>query len=204
MDEFTTIEELAKWASQHGLMEDDLVNLRRVKLMAENMTQQGRNSSHNVCTTCSCQLKDKKSLFTQEINDIIVRRAGPRSTELICFRNTLNFIRERDDMMTKTTTPSLPRNPGQVRQQVGLLSNTKVVVTLELIRTNPVRKWLPERFYSLRTDICDRCIHRRDNWKTRQQQGGGNVSNALEGTVQTEIIEQNPGTSGITAFFVDN
>ena len=55
--------------------------------------------------------------------------------------------------------------------------------------------------YSLRTDS----IHRTDNWKTRQQQGGDNVSNALEGTVQTEIIKPDPGNIwDILQFLVDN
>ena len=38
MGEFTTIEELDNWASQHRLMEADMVNLRHVQLMAENTT----------------------------------------------------------------------------------------------------------------------------------------------------------------------
>ena len=37
-------------------------------------------------------------------------------------------------------------------------------------------KWyhrpLPERFFSKRTDVCDRCPTRRENWITRQQHGG--------------------------------
>ena len=69
-------------------------------------------------------------------------------------------------------------------------------------------KWchrpLPERFYSERTDICDRCVKRRQNWTNRQQQGGGRI-NALEGTAQSEVIEPNAGNLwDILQFFVDN
>ena len=63
---------------------------------------------------------------------------------------------------------------------------------------------LPERFFSLRVDICDRCITRRQNWTTRQQQGGGKVK-ALEETAQTESLEPNAGNLwDILQIFVDN
>lgn len=47
---------------------------------------------------------------------------------------------------------------------------------------------LPERFYSKRTDVSDRCIDRYRRWQT----GGGNKM-ALEGAVETRVLEPNPG-----------
>ena len=68
-------------------------------------------------------------------------------------------------------------------------------------------KWchrpLPERFYSIRADVCDRCITRRQNWTTRQQEGSGKV-HALEETEQNESLEPNTGNLWDIFFFVDN
>lgn len=46
MDDISTVEELNSWASQRGLMNDDLVNLRRVQLMADAITSQAENSGY--------------------------------------------------------------------------------------------------------------------------------------------------------------
>ncbi|XP_021341715.1 uncharacterized protein LOC110442433 [Mizuhopecten yessoensis] len=62
---------------------------------------------------------------------------------------------------------------------------------------------LPERFYGRRTDVCDRCLTRREAWTTRQQRGGG--IEALEGTAQSETLDPNPGNLwDILQFFSDN
>jgi hypothetical protein len=59
---------------------------------------------------------------------------------------------------------------------------------------------LPERFYSKRTDVCDRCIDRHRRWQT----GGGNKT-ALEGAVETRVLDPNPGNLwDILQFFRDN
>ena len=74
---------------------------------------------------------------------------------------------------------------------------------------------LPERFFSKRTDVCDRCTTRRENWITRQQQGGGHVSawrgqpklqslnqvQAIYGTViKNSLIDRLAGFKGIKWF----
>ncbi|KAK3083783.1 hypothetical protein FSP39_003181 [Pinctada imbricata] len=60
---------------------------------------------------------------------------------------------------------------------------------------------LPERFYSKRTDVCDRCVDRRERWKS--QTGGGKT--ALEGSVVTTELSPNPGNLwDILQFFIDN
>jgi hypothetical protein len=59
---------------------------------------------------------------------------------------------------------------------------------------------LPERFYSKRTDVCDRCIDRHRRWQT----GGGNKT-ALEGAVETRVLEPNQGNLwDVLQFFRDN
>ena len=60
---------------------------------------------------------------------------------------------------------------------------------------------LPERFYSKRTDVCDRCLDRRERWKT---QTGGSKS-ALDGSVNTTVLDPNPGNLwDVLQFFIDN
>ncbi|XP_069109117.1 uncharacterized protein [Argopecten irradians] len=54
-----------------------------------------------------------------------------------------------------------------------------------------------------RTDVCERCVKRRDSWKTRNQQDAG--ISALDGTAQTETLEPNPGNLwDVLQFFSDN
>jgi hypothetical protein len=61
---------------------------------------------------------------------------------------------------------------------------------------------LPERFYGKRTDVCDSCITRRENYVQR----GGNVKiDALDSTVETTTMHHSPGNLwDVLSFFVDN
>ena len=234
MDEFTTVEELDIWASRHGLMEDDMVNLRRLQLLADGIVRRNENDSY-ICNTCNSHFKEKKNLLRHN------RTAHAENKHYQCSVCSSQFDRadalqrhskihtrkRQSDNSESSLLPVKKSKPNQstpmsqsardfnerrgtciwCTQSKVLLPNKTFCATCS--QQGRECKWchrpLPERFYSLRTDICDRCIHRRDNWKSRQQQGGGNVSNALEGTVQTEIIEPDPGNIwDILQFFVDN
>ena len=61
---------------------------------------------------------------------------------------------------------------------------------------------LQERFYGKRTDVCDSCITRRENYVQR----GGNVKiDALDSTVETTTMHHSPGNLwDVLSFFVDN
>lgn len=53
---------------------------------------------------------------------------------------------------------------------------------------------LPEPFYGNRTDVCEKCLMRRETWTNRQQRGAG--IEALDGTANIETIYPNPGNLG--------
>ena len=63
LDNFTTVEELNNWASERGLMNDDMVNLRRVQLMADVVTNQREINRDYVCNTCGHRFKEKSLLL---------------------------------------------------------------------------------------------------------------------------------------------
>ena len=62
MDDIRTVKELNAWASQRGLMNDDLVNLRLVQLIADEINNQNGNDD-NACNTCCRRFKKKKHLL---------------------------------------------------------------------------------------------------------------------------------------------
>lgn len=49
MDKCRSAEELDRWASERGLMNDDLVSLRRIQLMADSITNQQDDKTCAVC-----------------------------------------------------------------------------------------------------------------------------------------------------------
>ncbi|XP_033760256.1 uncharacterized protein LOC117342275 isoform X2 [Pecten maximus] len=62
---------------------------------------------------------------------------------------------------------------------------------------------LPEGFHGDGTDVCDRCLKRRETWKTRNQRDVG--ISALEGSARTEVMEPSPGNVwNVLQFFMDN
>ena len=108
MEEITTVKELNAWASQRGLMNDDLVNLRRVQLMADEITNQNENHGY-VCSTCFHRFKDKNifcgitELCTQTRKTINIRSVSLNSTEQTRFEGMREFIQGRDNMIRITT-----------------------------------------------------------------------------------------------------
>ena len=61
LEDFKTTEELNKWASERGLMNDDIVNLRRVEIMANAVTNQ-REKVDYVCDACGQRFTEKTHL----------------------------------------------------------------------------------------------------------------------------------------------
>ena len=232
VDDFSTVEELNKWAAERGLMDDDIVNLRRVQLMADAVSNQRENGDH-VCNICRQRFKKKFNL-TRHKNSVhsgneqhlctVCSSKFNRPDALQRHFKTHNRKRKLDDK-ENDSPPEKKRivENTVVHQQASatnetiakcnwcghdkrLLANKKFCESCA--QQGRECKWchrpLPERFYSDRTDVCDRCLKRRENWENRQQQGGGQV-NALEGTAQTEILEPNAGNLwDILQFFVDN
>ena len=62
LEDFKTTEELNKWASERGLMNDDIVNLRRVEIMADAVTNQ-REKVDYVCDSCGHRFTEKTNLL---------------------------------------------------------------------------------------------------------------------------------------------
>lgn len=68
-----------------------------------------------------------------------------------------------------------------------------------------VSSFSTNRYHSKRTDVCDSCINRRENYLNRHQQIGGARISALQNSVQTETLEPNLGKIyDIFQFFKDN
>ena len=232
LEDFKTTEELNKWASERGLMNDDIVNLRRVEIMANAVTNQ-REKVDYVCDACGQRFTEKTHLsrhkrtihsdkkqhqcsvcFTKFNRvDSLQRHSKVHSRKRKCVENE-NDSPPAKISTTKTTAVCQPaktasaemRHCNWCTQKKVLLPNKKFCADCD--QQGRECKWchrpLPERFYSERTDICDRCVRRRQNWTNRQQQGGGRI-NALEGTAQSEVIEPNAGNLwDILQFFVDN
>ena len=239
MDRCTSVDELEKWASARGLQNDEMVNLRRIELLAERVTNQ---PDDNKCDVCFKVFKHRKDLLRHKrtvhsgtdkhqcsvCNAVFSRRdAYHRHIKSHDKRNCRkrkafndenkpgNCKKARLDAVPQTLSVAISndearcQNKGKCNwctQEKQLLPGKKFCHSCS--QQGRECKWchrpLPERFFSKRTDVCDRCITRRENWITRQQHGGGHV-NALEGTAQTEIIEPNPGNLwDILQFFVDN
>ena len=61
VDDFSTIEQLNHWAAQHGLINDDMVNLRRLQIMADAVSNQ-RERTDYVCDICSRRFNENSNL----------------------------------------------------------------------------------------------------------------------------------------------
>ena len=264
MEYITTVKELTASASQRGLMHDDLVNLRRVQLMADEITNQKENDGY-VCSTCYRRFKDKKHLLwhnrtvhtdTKDYQysvcfahfnraDSLRRHArihqrkrehdqddsnfSPvkqsktnqdiRSCESVDANSTMTRKRQHDPN-ENDIPPAKQSHHSALRKSATNATIGKCIWCAQNNALLPNKfsascgdqgrecKWcrrpLPERFYSVRTDVCDRCITRRQNVLSRQQHGGVKV-NALEETAQTETLQPNTGNLwDILQYFVDN
>lgn len=266
MDDIQTVEELNQWASQRGLMNDDLVNLRRLQLMADEISNRTENDD-NVCNTCCRRFKEKKHLLrhqrtvhTQAKNyqcsvcsahfnraDALRRHsqihqrkrkhdqddnASPPTKQIRQSDDTglsvpmevessetskeWNNLKENDLPATKQTEGSTLReisSNGALGKCIWCTQNKALLPNKKFCATCATQgrecKWchrpLPERFYSMKTDVCDRCVTRRQKFSNRQQQQGGGKVNALEETARSETLQPNPGNLwDILQFFVDN
>ena len=219
VDDFSTVEELNKWATERGLMDDDIVNLRRVQLMADAVSNQRDNGDH-VCNICQQRFKKNFNLLRHKKS---VHSGNEQHQCTVCFSKftrpdalqrhfqTHNRKRKRDDKENnshpakkrnvETTVCQHPSETNETTAKCNWCGHNKILLANKKFCSSCSQqgrecKWchrpLPERFYTERTDVCDRCVKRRQNWETRQQQGGGQI-NALDGTAQTEVVEPNVG-----------
>ena len=231
LDNFATVEELNNWPSELGLMNDDMVNLRRVQLMTDVVTNQRKINRHYNCNTCGHRFNEK-SLLLRHIKTVHSNNKGFQCA--VCFSrfNRLDSLRRHMHVHTRKrkcveqengSPPEKNRatqNTAECKPATKQSSNigkcnwctqSKILVENKKFcddcgQQGRECKWChrPLHFYSEITDICVRSIKRRQNWTNRQQQGGGQI-NALEGTAQSESKEPNAGNlSDILQFFVDN
>ena len=211
-------------------MNADLVNLRRLQMMADAVSNQ-REKGDYVCDICSRRFNEKSNLQRHKRS---VHSGNEHHQCTVCFAKFSRLApethklhkrkRKHDDeennslTVKKRTTENIAvREPAATivetiakcnwcGHQKTLLPNKKFCNSCS--QQGRECKWchrpLPERFYTERTDVCDRCVKRRQKWETREQQGGGQI-NALDGTAQTEVLVPNAGNMwDILQFFVDN
>lgn len=192
MDKCNSVEELDRWASEHGLLNDDMVNLRRLQLLAEAISNP---QNGNACETCGKRYKEKKNLFRH------IRTVHQKDTQHECSICQTKFVRS-DHLKRHLRAHSRKRkhddeeNHGPVfikkkrdennsvstalnqfdeektgtcnwcMQEKALVSGKKFCQTCaeQGRECGSCHRPLPERFFSKAIDICDSCTSRRERF----------------------------------------
>ena len=230
MDKCRSAEELDRWASERGLMNDDLVSLRRIQLMADSITNQ---QDDKTCAVCGKHFKEKKNLLRHKrlshqpgsLHECHVCQSKFARSDNLRRHLTIHARKRRhseeennepaskrmkqDALVVPCSSKSAEKETGQCNwclQEKVLIAGKKYCYTCseQGRECRSCHRPLPERLFSKKTETCDSCTNRRERFIARQQQGGGRVR-ALEGTAETETMEPSPGNLwDVLQFFVDN
>ncbi|XP_046564057.1 zinc finger protein 790-like [Haliotis rubra] len=215
LDSVDSLSDLEKWAAENELINDADVNLKRIELLANNISHRENvtpSQAQHTCHTCRKTFTQKRNLLRhvrtvhndERYNCEQCGKCYSRLDALQSHKCETTLKRKGSETATETLAkrPCLqPKSDSNIPARYAICiwcGHCKCLLPNKLFCMScshsgrecmSCHRPLPERFYSERVDQCDGCVRRRQRYEARQgNQTGGGQRSALEGSLRTTTI----------------